>query len=113
MREARFTKYKEKGGEYLKTHKCYTHTPSHQSKQSDVLASLEQLKKKSVTKNTHKKTVCIKKIGEAQRHTLGKKYFIANPQKLIDCKYLSALPFSFSIDTFVSHIVNKVIIMTN
>lgn len=46
MREARFTKYKEKGGgEYLKTHKCYTHTPSHQSKQSDVLASLEQLKK--------------------------------------------------------------------
>lgn len=49
MREARFTKYKEKGEkEYLKTHKCYTHTPSHQSKQSDVLASLEQLKKKSL-----------------------------------------------------------------
>lgn len=82
MREARFTKYKERGGggEYLKTHKCYTHTPSHQSKQSDVLASLEQLKKKSVTKNTHKKTVCIKKIGEAQRHTLEKNISLQIPK---------------------------------
>lgn len=113
MREARFTKYKEKGGEYLKTHKCYTHTPSHQSKQSDVLASLEQLKKKVCHQKYPQKNCLHKKDWRSSKTHARKKYFIANPQKLIDCKYLSALPFSFSIDTFVSHIVNKVIIMTN